>query len=508
MENIYPELLQYAHFVEISTIVVAIIILISSLDDFFVDLIYWALYLSGATRAGTKDLPDFASLDKVQERPIAIMLPAWKEHGVIFSMLASNARLMLYKQAHYFVGVYQNDDLTRKEVLRAQKQFPNITLVVVPRDGPTSKADCLNEIIARIFMFEVERKIQFVGIVMHDAEDLIHPHEMMLFNVLVRKFDFIQLPVFSFACSLRSVIAGVYMDEFAEMHTKDLEVRQHLSGVIPCAGVSACFGRHAILKLLDKNHGEAFRTSSFTEDYDIAFRVSELGFRSAFICFDADYTIDIDVNKGLPSRIPRKLPVATREFFPSELEAAYRQRARWLLGIVFQGTKEHGWKGSWGTKYFLMRDRKGLVTNPVTMMAYFLLANLVALEIYFNFIVPAEVVFFPVLSSQPVETLFACNFIFLVWRLGNKMIFTARIYSLSQAMMSAPRAIVGSFVNFFATWRAVRIYLTHRISGKPLVWDKTSHSYPTQMSDLSSPAEGPGSTGLHPGHEARINTFN
>jgi hypothetical protein len=100
--------------------------------------------------------------------------------------------------------------------------------------------------------------------------------------------------------------------------------RQRISGVIPCAGVSACFSREAIQHLNDQNHGEAFRTSSFTEDYDIAFRVSELGFNSAFIAYPANYAIDINIDSGNPGILHRTLPVATREFFPSGLEAAYR----------------------------------------------------------------------------------------------------------------------------------------------------------------------------------------
>jgi hypothetical protein len=75
------------------------------------------------------------------------------------------------------------------------------------------------------------------------------------------------------------------MDEFAEVHTKDLVVREHLSGIIPCAGVSACFGRNALAILADLNRGEAFRTNSFTEDYDIAFRVHDLGLRTTFASY-------------------------------------------------------------------------------------------------------------------------------------------------------------------------------------------------------------------------------
>ena len=48
-------------------------------------------------------------------------------------------------------------------------------------------------------------------------------------------------------------------------------------------------------------------------------------------------------------------------------------------------------------------------------------------------------------------------------------------------MMSVPRLVVANFVNFFATMRAVRIYGMHLITGKALVWDKTSHSYPVPI---------------------------
>ena len=373
---------QYLYVVEILMLIAGVIIAISSIDDLVVDLLYWSSRLMGTSDSKSKELPSVEILEQLPERPIAIMVPCWKEHDVIFSMLSSNSRLVRYEHAHYFVGVYLNDPLTQAEVRKAQGLYKNIHMVLVPHDGPTSKADCLNQTISDIFMFEAEHNIKFAGIVMHDSEDLIHPLELKLFNKLVDIYHFIQLPVYSFSRPITSMIAGLYMDEFAEMHTKDLEVRQRISGVIPCAGVSACFSREAIQHLNDQNHGEAFRTSSFTEDYDIAFRVSELGFKSAFIAYPANYAIDIDIDSGNPGILHRTLPVATREFFPSGLEAAYRQRARWLLGIVFQGSQEHGWKGSLGTKYFLARDRKGVITSPAVMLAYFALANLTVFELY------------------------------------------------------------------------------------------------------------------------------
>ena len=491
---------QYLYVVEILMLIAGVIIAISSIDDLVVDLLYWSSRLMGTSDSKSKELPSVEILEQMPERPIAIMVPCWKEHDVIFSMLSSNSRLVRYEHAHYFVGVYLNDPLTQAEVRRAQGLYKNIHMVLVPHDGPTSKADCLNQTISDIFMFEAEQNIQFAGIVMHDSEDLIHPLELKLFNKLVDIYDFIQLPVYSFSRPITSMIAGLYMDEFAEMHTKDLEVRQRISGVIPCAGVSACFSREAIQHLNDQNQGEAFRTSSFTEDYDIAFRVSELGLNSAFIAYPANYAIDIDIDNGNPGILHRTLPVATREFFPSGLEAAYRQRARWLLGIVFQGSQEHGWKGSLGTKYFLARDRKGVITSPAVMLAYFALANLTVFEFYRAVFDPEKQFVYTLLSQDWAVWLFFANFLFLVWRLFNRMTFTGMIYNVRHALMAAPRLVVGNFVNFFATWRAVRIYVSHRISGTALVWDKTSHSYPVHMGDLTLPrtavaADGAGTAG-------------
>ncbi|MBR0994291.1 glycosyl transferase family protein [Bradyrhizobium japonicum] len=485
MAELTAYLAGYIYSVEIMMLVAGVIIAISSFDDLVVDVLFWSGRLFGIAR--TRDLPDVELLEQLPERPIAIMIPCWKEHDVIFSMLSSNSRLLRYRQAHYFVGVYLNDPQTQDEIRKAQTLYPNIHMVLVPRDGPTSKADCLNQIVSDIFMFEAEQSLQFAGVVMHDSEDLIHPLELKLFNKLVELYDFVQLPVYSFSRPVLSMIGGIYMDEFAEMHTKDLEVRQRISGVIPCAGVSACFGREAMLHLVDQNLGEAFRVASFTEDYDIAFRVSELGFKSAFISYPAKYAIDIDIDTGNPGILHRRLPIATREFFPSKLEEAYRQRARWLLGIVFQGTEEIGWKGKFGTKYFLARDRKGVLTSPAVMLAYFAMANLALFETFRWYLDPNSALTYVLLSSSWAKTLFWVTFGFLIWRLLNRMIFTGMIYNLRHALMSAPRLIVGNFVNFFATWRAVRVYTSHRFSGRPLVWDKTSHSYPIKMGELELP---------------------
>lgn len=482
MDRLTSAILEYRYYIEILTIGIASITAISSVDDIFVDLYYWWLKVFQGQDAKDRALAHSISNHELPERPFAIMVPAWHEHDVIFAMVATNSRLLAYKNYHYFIGVYRNDQATISEVLRAKEKFANVHMVVVPRNGPTSKADCLNVILAAILEEEVELGGHFAGIALHDAEDFIHPHEFSIFNSLIgREFDFVQLPVFSFNQSLRDVVGGIYMDEFAEVHTKDLLVRKHFSGLIPCAGVSACFSRDAVVALSENNMGAMFQVSSFTEDYDIAFRLRALGLRTTFVSCPVNYTIDMHRATTTPVCIRRTLPVATREFFPSKMRAAYRQRARWLIGIVFQGTSSHGWGGNWGTRYFLARDRKGIVTGPTVMLGYFVLVNVLLIGCYLLLSEPGGQFDYLLLSQDYVVALFAVNFVFLLWRICHRMYFTTIIYDFRHGLMSVPRLIVSNVVNCLASIRATQIYLRHIVTGVPLVWDKTAHSYPIKL---------------------------
>jgi adsorption protein B len=130
------------------------------------------------------------------------------------------------------------------------------------------------------------------------------------------------------------------------------------------------------------------------------------------------------------------------------------------------------------------------------MLAYFALANLVIFELYRSVFDPDRTFTYTLLSTDWATWLFFGNFLFLIWRLANRMVFTGMIYSTRHALMAAPRLIVGNFVNFFATWRAIRVYVGHRVSGTPLVWDKTSHSYPVHMGDITLP--------ISPGADAEL----
>jgi adsorption protein B len=69
----------------------------------------------------------------------------------------------------------------------------------------------------------------------------------------------------------------------------------------------------------------------------------------------------------------------------------------------------------------------------------------------------------------------------------NRFYFTTSLYGLRHGILSLPRILVSNLVNFFAVWRALRLYMGHRLFGKNLVWDKTPHTYPA--SKLVKPAK-------------------
>jgi len=112
-------------------------ILISGLDDLFITL----AYLMGGTRF---DWPRETLLDRAPERKIAILVPLWKEHSVIGSMLDHNLAAIRYHNYDIFVGVYPNDAATLRAVNDAAGRHERVHVVVCPHDGPTSKGDCLN----------------------------------------------------------------------------------------------------------------------------------------------------------------------------------------------------------------------------------------------------------------------------------------------------------------------------------------------------------------------------
>ncbi|WLT33100.1 glycosyl transferase family protein [Geothrix sp. PMB-07] len=458
---------------------VNVLVFVSSCDDAFIDGYFW---IRQAFRKLTiqRKHPRFR-LEDLHERveaPFAIMVPAWKEFDVIAKMIENTNATMEYRNYQIFVGTYLNDGETQAEVDRMARRYKNVQRVDVPHFGPTCKADCLNSIVDAVFRHEKETNQAFAGLVIHDSEDVIHPLELKVFNHLIDRKDLIQLPVLSLERDWHQWVAGTYQDDFAEWHSKDLVVRESLTGLVPCAGTGMCYSRRALGALMEETGEAPFNTSTLTEDYDFSFRLKKFGLKQAFVKIPLQYSKHIKDWRG-ERTVERHDLLGVREFFPSTFRTAYRQRARWILGIGLQGWETMGWKGDLKAKYFMFRDRKGLFTSLVTILAYLLFTALGSILIFQHLGIGGAHLSAGFRPGGWLMRLMQVNAVFMLNRLVQRFIFVRRLYGTVHGLLAIPRILVSNLVNFAAAVRAWRQYVGHRVSGRALTWDKTAHAYPT-----------------------------
>lgn len=456
-----------------------IVYFLSGLDDLIVDAVYYgrALFRTLFRRKYIKPV----SVDQLcagPEKPAVIIVPAWDESNVIGRMLLNTLNTVRYRNYTIFVGTYPNDEATKLEVERIRELYPNVEVVVTPADGPTNKADCLNWIFQGIKVFEQDHGTRFEIFVFHDAEDVIHPLSLKYYNYLMPRVSFIQIPVFPLEQKWWNFVVGMYMDEFAENHTKDLRARETLASAIPSAGVGTALTRGAMDYLAGLRKNQLFDIKSLTEDYMMGMSLKDMPGRKILLQQSVERTIQV---KRWWSRQPVEKKVrdwiATREFFPSTFKASVHQKSRWILGISLQGWA-FGWSRSLGLNYFLFRDRKSVVANLMTMAGYLVAAYwLLALGI--GRIWPELAVPSLVTHNEGIYTLVLAVLGMFGWRILNRAIASWRIYGARQALLSIPRMFFGNYLNFCASVKAIRRYIQARVSGQVPAWGKTSHAYPT-----------------------------
>ncbi len=452
----------------------AVAILISGLDDLFIDVCYYVSELRRRLAGGGVSATE-AELRALPEQAIAVMIPAWHEDAVIAHMLRNTLATVDYKNFDIFVGAYPNDEPTMLAVAAVAESDPRVHRIVCPHDGPTNKADCLNWIIEGIRHHDklTGRRVEIF--MLHDSEDLVHPLSFKLMNRFIPEAAMVQLPVIPFESSAAQMTAGTYLDEFAESHLKDMVVRERLSGMVPSAGVGTGFSRAAIDRLAAKHDNQIFNVATFTEDYDLAFRLKAIGERSILVQFFVDRAEAAAPRRfgGDPElRLVRRL-VGTRGYFPANFGDAVRQKARWTLGIVFHGWQQRGWEGGLALRYMIWRDRKALVTNSVNIIGYALLFA-AALRAR---IAPGGA---PFLVSGWVWSIILIDALLLVNRCVQRVACIARVSCWKQAALSLPRIIWGNVINFFAVARATHLFVRTALTGKKLVWAKTAHAFPSE----------------------------
>jgi adsorption protein B len=432
----------------------AVWLAIGALDELAVDAVWLRLVLTGRGRArwlaaGPADGPP-APLRGVA----AVLVPAWHEAEVVGAMLTHTLSAWPQRDLRIYAGCYRNDPQTLAAMIAAAGD-PRLRIVVHAADGPTTKADCLNRLYAALCEDERRARFRARSVLLHDAEDMVHPAALGALDTALDHADFAQVPVRPEPQPRSRWIAGHYADEFAEAHARAMVVRDWLGIGLPSAGVGSAFSRDAI-DLLAARHDSRlpFAAECLTEDYECGLLIGELGARARF----------------LRLRGPDGDLVATRAYFPADLGAAIRQKTRWLHGIAFQGWDRLGWNGGGLELWMRMRDRRGPMIAVVLAVAYMLMLLWPVLWLgeWLRLVEPAP-------YGWLLRALLAFNLGNLVWRVVMRFTFTAREYGWREGVLAVFRVHVSNAIAIIAGRRALFAYV-RALRGGVVRWDKTTHT--------------------------------
>jgi adsorption protein B len=155
------------------------------------------------------------------------------------------------------------------------------------------------------------------------------------------------------------------------------------------------------------------------------------------------------------------------------VRSAIRQRTRWVTGISLQTWDRHGWTGSAGQIYWLWRDRKGLIGNPLSLAA--------------------NVVFLWTLATcwwttavHPLDPRLAFAILpLLLYRMAIRMVCVGRIYGPMFSLAVPLRSVCANYINAMASFHAMFHFARAKIRRQPLVWLKTEHGYPSRNTLLA-----------------------
>lgn len=432
--------------------------LIGALDDILVDGIWLWLKFSGKAKSPTVNRTELAV--RPLNGPVAVFVPAWREAGVIGDTIRHAMNVWRYPQMRLYVGCYANDPETIAAAMRAadalgRRGDHRLRIVIHDRQGPSTKADCLNRLHQALRDDERRSGQPFACVVFHDAEDMVDPAGLSLLDEqIARGADFVQLPVEPLVQESSRWLGSHYCEEFAEAHGKGLVVRSALGAGLPGAGVGCAISRRALHQLSRRRlDGTPFDTLSLTEDYELGLAVAEMG----------------GVSRYVRARAEDGTFVATRAFFPDQLSHVVRQKTRWMHGIALQGWDRLGWNDHLVENWMRARDRRGPFAALVLLIGYTLLALTLVLAV-----AAAAGGVPPVELTPAARLLLAVNFAFFLWRAGLRFGFTAQTYGWKEGLRAVARIPVTNVVSIMAGRRAMAAY-AGTLLGRAIVWDKTPH---------------------------------
>ncbi len=464
--------------------VVCLTILVS-IDDLIWDLVYAFAkvfrLLKESKKITTKDM------ESVPPKMMALIIAAYHEEDVIEAVLRNLIRSTNYpyEMYHIFVGVYPNDPATSGIIEALSKEFKHVHPVVHYLNGPSSKADNINNVLDYTKKFEKEHKLEFKFYVIHDSEDIVHPFEFHLENYLLEKHYAVQIPVFpllekpTFKNMFQNMVTGTYADEFAENHYQTMRIRNTVNAFVPSAGTGFAIKREVI----ESFDGDVFPVGSLTEDYKLSLEFKRRGYH---LYYPLEKITRVNFQGNEVDEY-----IATRSMFPKTYSAAVRQKARWIHGITMQSFKlnDQIWNKEMNlqTRYSFYKDWKAKFGNLLVLPSYLVFTYFI---LYYFFDLP---VMYPTYSLS--WYLMVMLTIVMIHRQLSRFRAVKHIYGYRSAFISTflppiipIRLVLGNVINFHATLRAWKNHLftkekkeSKRRKKKPkkVTWSKTDHEFLT-----------------------------
>ncbi|MCW6534998.1 glycosyl transferase family protein [Sphingomonas lycopersici] len=440
-----------------ATLFAAIGFLIGGIDDLLVDVIWLTRRLR--QRGDGVTLADLSP--PARPRRFAILVPAWDESAVIGAMLRTTLARLDHPDFIIIVGCYPNDRATIAVVADIAAHDRRVRLTIGRRHGPTTKADCLNTLWRAVAAADARDRRRSDAIVLHDAEDVVHPAELRIFDALLDRHAVVQIPVLPLARRDSRLVSGHYLDEFAEAHSKQLPVRTLLRAAVPLAGVGCAIRVEALARVAADHHAP-FDPTSLTEDYELGLRLASVGAAAHFA--------RVRETRG-------GTLIAVREYFPATIAEAVRQKARWMTGIALAGWDRLGWGRlrDIGDHWMRLHDRRA----PLAVIT--LATGYVAIVGWAGSAAGHLILGSAVTPPGPTTALLLlANAALLAWRAAVRAGFTAAAYGWREALWSPPRMIVGNIIALLAARRAAARYAAI-LAGRTPQWDKTAHAFPTDI---------------------------
>ncbi len=436
--------------------------LIFTLDDLWID--FYALVFG--LRPQKLSDADLVRMHAKRQKKFAIIIANWQEDEILDRMIVGNIAQLDYQNYTFFLGVYPNDEKTWQVAQALEARFQSVVVIVNSQAGPTTKGQMLNEIVSQIIESELHTEIHYDYFLLQDSEDILHPLSLKLINDTADDYDFIQIPVFSFDLPLKKWVGATYIDEFSEVHTKDLLVREKMGAAIPSAGVGTAMSDRLVRKYRALQGGHLLREDTLTEDYLLGLMAKSLGLKSRFICTYRE------------KRNGVKDFIATREYFPARFWSSVRQKTRWTLGIAFQGKENLRWQGDWADRYFMFRDRRGPWNSILILLSLIILFTFVSYH-WLQASLPTPI-------TGPIFVTFAAlNMVNMIVRVIQRMRSVHLVNGALHAVMVPLRWPICNLINFLAAFYAFQAHrLSVRTGHKPQ-WNKTKHELPENFGDIS-----------------------